>query len=228
MTAVGAGVSVAALRVTLLTVAVASSFSNGAFVGNAVMSESPHGLGSTAVVFLVTRMSPETADFATEVARLPGFHVYVLPDQEPEGVDLTLRRLPEDDPGYTLTPLESESNGTQWRGKGSPVEILRVARAKCQWEGFTHAARGWHQMRYMDIILPLEKALYYFTRVDDSHDFVWMLEDDIFIPGPKSLYDVHVAHPLADFLGPQKPHRCVRHVDSCILLVYQIYCYQCQ
>lgn len=169
-------------------------------------------------MFRIVQLRRETADFAHEVSQLSEFDVYALTDEEPGGIEPTVKKLPKNVSGYTLTSLTEEVNGTQWRDTGSSVKVLRVSRSKCQWAGYTHAARGFHQARSMDIILPLEKSLYYFTRKDDSYRFVWLLEEDVFVPSAQSLLRVHLDHPRADFLGPKKPQRSAALPPPSLLL----------
>jgi hypothetical protein len=49
-------------------------------------------------------------------------------------------------------------------------------------------------------LMALDKALYYFSRLNTSHDHVWFIEDDVFIPRADIFKDIDAAHPTADLL----------------------------
>ena len=67
-------------------------------------------------------------------------------------------------------------------------------------------AAGYHSLNHVITArkpLPVsawEKALYYFNRVDRSHNQVWFLEDDVFLPSIELLPEVDARHPSADLL----------------------------
>lgn len=67
-------------------------------------------------------------------------------------------------------------------------------------------AAGYHALNHVITSrkpLPVsawEKALFYFNRIDSSHDHVWFMEDDVFLPSHELLAQVDARHSAADLL----------------------------
>lgn len=39
-----------------------------------------------------------------------------------------------------------------------------------------------------------DKAFYYFTHIDDSYDYIWFLEDDVFVPNTNTITDIDYSY----------------------------------
>jgi hypothetical protein len=52
--------------------------------------------------------------------------------------------------------------------------------------------KGYHHMTYSITKTPVswDKAIYYFSEINDSYDFFWFIEDDVFIPNPLLIYNI--------------------------------------
>ena len=48
-----------------------------------------------------------------------------------------------------------------------------------------------------------EKALYYFCKIEVEHEYVWFIEDDVFIPSVDLIAEIDAKHPDADLLCKQ-------------------------
>src|SRR5262249_19883311 len=48
-----------------------------------------------------------------------------------------------------------------------------------------------------------DKALYYFCLIDTSHDNVWFIEDDVFVPLPKTIYKMDQKYGKADIISKE-------------------------
>jgi hypothetical protein len=48
-----------------------------------------------------------------------------------------------------------------------------------------------------------EKALYYFCKINIEHDYIWFIEDDVFIPHIDFLHEIDAKYPDADLLTKQ-------------------------
>lgn len=49
-------------------------------------------------------------------------------------------------------------------------------------------------------LMALDKALYYFCRVATDYDYVWFIEDDVFVPRANLLAEIDAAYPTADLI----------------------------
>ncbi len=45
-----------------------------------------------------------------------------------------------------------------------------------------------------------DKALYYFSRINPRHKYVWFIEDDVFVPGAATIKALDERYPVADLL----------------------------
>jgi hypothetical protein len=48
-----------------------------------------------------------------------------------------------------------------------------------------------------------DKALYYFCLIDTSHDNVWFIEDDVFVPLPETIYKMDQKYGKADIISKE-------------------------
>lgn len=49
-------------------------------------------------------------------------------------------------------------------------------------------------------LMALDKALYYFCKKDTEPDYIWFVEDDVFVPRPDIFRDIDAKYPDADLL----------------------------
>jgi hypothetical protein len=56
-------------------------------------------------------------------------------------------------------------------------------------------------------IIAWDKALYYFCRIDPTAEYVWFIEDDVFIPRIDLISEIDAKHPDADLLTKQHTSR---------------------
>lgn len=68
----------------------------------------------------------------------------------------------------------------------SGTNLLFVNSSACYDAGYSQAT-SWRKPVAWD------KALYYFTKVDAAYDFVWFIEDDVFIPSLDAFWHLHNA-----------------------------------
>lgn len=46
-----------------------------------------------------------------------------------------------------------------------------------------------------------DKAVYYFTKINKDYEYVWFLEDDVFVPDNKTIYNIDLKYPDFDLLS---------------------------
>ncbi|UJR16564.1 hypothetical protein I4U23_003465 [Adineta vaga] len=119
---------------------------------------------SIAVCFLTVRPASQTLLFAEELA-LDGLHydidVFVMVD----------------DNSYTIQSSQS-----------SIVTILQIPNQQC-------ITNGYHQLMYVDSrpinVSSWDKSLFYFCKLNTNYSFVWLIEDDVFIPSVDAFRVIH-------------------------------------
>jgi hypothetical protein len=55
---------------------------------------------------------------------------------------------------------------------------------------------GYHHMTFSITKTPVswDKAIYYFSELNDQYDYIWFIEDDVFIPNPLLIYNIDQTH----------------------------------
>ena len=128
----------------------------------------------TAVVFLSNRPSKETLDFADEVYDKSKFDVFVIVDD----TEYILPFVSKKHVAYTVTDHESKSNG---------YVGCNIAK------GHTHINKD---------VIAWDKFLFIFCEVLTSYDYVWVFEDDVFIPFVNTIAKLHDNYSVYDLVTP--------------------------
>ena len=82
----------------------------------------------------------------------------------------------------------------------SGMALLNIDNSAMRSDGFW----GLNQVGWINKdITAWEKALYYFCKINVEPDFVWFIEDDVFIPHIDLISEINAAHPDADLLCKQ-------------------------
>lgn len=63
------------------------------------------------------------------------------------------------------------------------IKFVKIRDALCR-------EKGYKNMTYSITKTPVawDKSVYYFCEVDDSYDYIWFVEDDVFIPNPEAIH----------------------------------------
>lgn len=128
----------------------------------------------TAVVFLSKQPSKETLEFADEVYKKSKFDVYVIVD----------------DSKYVL-PFKSDN-----------FKALTVDEDECKYHGYygCNIAKGYTHIE-KDIIA-WDKFLFIFCELYVSYEYVWVFEDDVFIPFVNTIAKLHNTYSKYDLVTP--------------------------
>jgi hypothetical protein len=128
----------------------------------------------TAVVFLSKQPSKETLEFADEVSQKSKFDVFVIVD----------------DAEYKL-PYKSDN-----------YKALTVSDEECKYHGYfgCNISKG-HTHIDKDIIA-WDKFLFIFCELYVSYQYVWVFEDDVFIPFVDTIINLHDNYSSFDLVTP--------------------------
>lgn len=107
-----------------------------------------------AVVFLANKPSQGTIDFAVEVSMTTDFHVFVVID-----------------------------NNEKYYGKSfKDVHLIQIPDHICESTGYFNSNISDNSTHIKKNPIALDKFLYSFCELNKMFDFVWVFEDDVFIP----------------------------------------------
>lgn len=85
-------------------------------------------------------------------------------------------------------------------------KFIQIPNNEAKTEGFWGSV-----LYYPDRPCAKDKALYYFCRIDREYEFVWLIEQDVFIPSNQTLEWMDTKYPNTDLLSP---HFSVRVVEN--------------
>ena len=127
----------------------------------------------TAVVFLTKSPHKGTFDFAKKVAADTEFKVFVVVDE------------------WLLLDEFGETEG---------VTQIQIPDEIC-------LSSGYHSTMTKDSVLnknPIawDKFVYYFCKIDTSFDFLWVFEDDVFVPSVDTIVNLHTKYGGYDLVTP--------------------------
>lgn len=78
------------------------------------------------------------------------------------------------------------------------IPLIRIPKAKCEKAGFKGTV-----MYFKNSACSRDKALYYFTEVSNiQYDYIWFLEEDVFVPTEKTIDMIDTQYPSGDLLSP--------------------------
>lgn len=128
----------------------------------------------TAIVFLSKQPSKETLDFADEVYDKSKFDVFVIVDDE----EYVLPFVSKKHVAYTVEDQECRKHN---------YVGCNIA------QGHTHISKD---------IIAWDKFLFLFCEVLTTYDYVWVFEDDVFIPFVNTIAKLHDNYSCYDLVTP--------------------------
>jgi hypothetical protein len=130
----------------------------------------------TAIVFLTKKPNAETKKFAETIYAETDFEVFVVPDDE----------------------SEFGKNNDSVRHYGS-IEILDSTCIENGYVGCNINSTATHIKRP---VIAYDKCLYYFCELNPFYDFVWVFEDDCFIPSIDTIVNLNEKYCQNDLVVP--------------------------
>lgn len=77
------------------------------------------------------------------------------------------------------------------------VNIIQIDDNICKTKGYIKTS----MVSFKKTPISWDKALYFFTEIETYYDFVWFLEDDVFIPNINTLKNIDHDYPISDLLS---------------------------
>lgn len=101
-----------------------------------------------------------------------------------------IKKLPEIDNIYICID-NNHYNIPNYDGK---IKIIKINDKTCINEGFQNSNR------YIEGATSRDKALYYFYKNDINYDYIWFIEEDVFIPTIETIKNIDIKYPDNDLL----------------------------
>lgn len=84
------------------------------------------------------------------------------------------------------------------------LNFIQLSNNECENAGFKHSSYMPHSSLVFNEIISWDKAVYYFTSLNKSYDYVWFLEDDVFIYGEETIQNIDNKYSNSDILCRDK------------------------
>jgi hypothetical protein len=78
------------------------------------------------------------------------------------------------------------------------IKIIKIDNQECINAGFKSTV-----LYFQDKACARDKALYYFCKNDINYNFIWFIEEDVFIPRPEIISEIDAEYPDADLVCKQ-------------------------
>jgi len=76
------------------------------------------------------------------------------------------------------------------------IQYINISREECENKGYNHALAPFHINRPS----AWDKAIYYFCEKNNNYDYVWFIEDDVFVPTKYTIYNIDKKYKNSDLL----------------------------
>lgn len=131
-----------------------------------------------AVVFLTKVPSTQTILFAEMIAQATDIHPFIVIDDEKA----------HNNPLYSNSRLYS---------------TIEIADKTCKKSGYRGANIDGKSTHIKKDIIAWDKMLYYFCELNTDFDFIWVFEDDVFIPSHMNIVNLHKKYSGFDLVVPR-------------------------
>lgn len=118
-----------------------------------------------ALVILSTEINQNTLEFLEDKKLKEYFDTYIVVD------------FLEDVDSYTVNNARALNN----------TRIVTMSEKKCVQFGYKNSMYIPGKTHINKEVVALDKALYYFCKVNTEHEYVWLIEDDVFIPSVEAM-----------------------------------------
>jgi hypothetical protein len=90
----------------------------------------------------------------------------------------------------------NNQNISQLKNKYNKFNFIKIDDKKC-------FDQGYHHMTFSITKTPVswDKAIYYFSEINDTYNYIWFIEDDVFIPNPLIIYNIDHTYPKYHLLS---------------------------
>lgn len=129
-----------------------------------------------AIVFLAKSPHPETYNFGEEIALKSDFDVFIIIDKKWER--------------------------NQFCTKNQNCKIIHITDEVCISKGYKNANISSSNTHIKKNPISWDKMFYYFAELNIEYDFLWVFEDDVFIPSISTLKKLHLNYSAFDLVVP--------------------------
>ena len=126
----------------------------------------------SAVVFLCNKPHSETLHFAIEMSIKSDFDVFIVSDS-----------------------MDNVQPSIRYR-------TIQIADEDCIRNGYTNSNISDNSTHINKNPIAYDKFLFYFCELNPTYDFVWVFEDDVFIPSPQTIVKLHESNSIYDLVTP--------------------------
>lgn len=126
----------------------------------------------TAIAFLTNNPHKKTLSFAEQIGDETDFDVFIIDD--------------------TLHPIIKSSN----------YEVVQIAESHCKNSGYINSNISLGVTHINKNPIAYDKFLLYFCCMNKKYNFVWVFEDDVFIPSPQTIVKLHESNSIYDLVTP--------------------------
>lgn len=99
--------------------------------------------------------------------------------------------------GYDIFVVVDDNN---FKAEHTEICFIQIDEAECRGKGFFNFNP---MIKKKSGCSAWDKALYYFCRINTSHDNVWFIEDDVFVPFPETLSKIDQKYGTLDIISSQ-------------------------
>jgi len=121
-----------------------------------------------AIAFLCKYPTMETISFAERLSKTTTFDIFIVSDQR--------------------------YNGRQKTAFYPNMEVICIDDHQCVEKGYINANIGTKDTHIPKNPIAWDKMLYIFCEKEPQYDFLWVFEDDVFIPSVETLLNLHVKY----------------------------------
>lgn len=129
---------------------------------------------SLIISLLCTTPDIKTLNFFLDIEKESNYLVYIFIDKNT----------------YKIPP--------EFEHTSSNLKIVKL----CNWEVESAGYKSTHS-EFNNIATSRDKALYYFCNNNINYDYIWFLEEDVFIPHIKTIETIDLKYPNSDLLVPE-------------------------
>ena len=126
-----------------------------------------------AVAFLTRFPHNETIGFSNKLAEKGEFDVYIISDENKELKNIDIK-----------------------------ATVVRLDDSICVNSGFINSNISDNSTHIKKNPIAWDKMIYYFCRINTRYDFVWVFEDDCFIPSVETIENIHKKYNAFDLVTP--------------------------
>lgn len=166
-------------------------------------------LNNKAIVFLTTDLQPSTQEFIFEILKKTEFNVFVIDDSPPKQKFSKIEVTFCYDKSKNLEPIF--------------YTLIQVDDAICKDNGYNGCNINENSTHIRKSPIAWDKFIFAFCETYTQYEFLWVFEDDCFIPSVESLINLDTNYSNYDLVVPNNRFNDGQQVDWHWRSIYPIY-----